>query len=136
MYWSFARRCPAVRRARKLGISNVVSARGDARGLPYPDDTFDAAYLVATLGEIPDQEKDLAELRRVLGPGGRLVIGEGQPDPHMIPFGALRERAEEAGLRFERRLGGRFGYFAGFRVLERPQTRGRPFPIGEAEERP
>ena len=105
-----------MRRARELGISNVVPARGDARSLPYPDDGFDAVYLVATLGEIPDQEKALAELRRVLGPGGRLVVGEGQPDPHMIPFGALRERAERAGLRFERRLGGRFGYFAGFRV--------------------
>jgi len=108
-----------MRRAGERGISNVIPAHGDARSLPYPDDTFDAAYLVATLGEVPDQESALEELCRVLGPGGRLVVGEGLPDPHMVPFGALRERAEEAGLRFESRLGGRFGYFADFRVSGR-----------------
>lgn len=42
-----------VRRAHALGISNIVPTRGDAQTLPYPDDHFDAAYLVATLGEIP-----------------------------------------------------------------------------------
>ncbi len=105
-----------MRRAQELGISNIVPARGDARSLPYPDESFDAAYLVATLGEVPDQEGALGELRRVPRPGGRLVVGEGVPDPHMVPFGSLRERAEGAGLRFERRLGGRLGYFASFWV--------------------
>lgn len=114
-----------MRRARGLGITNILPARGDASSLPYPDGSFDAAYLVATLGEIPDQEGALGELRRVLRPGGRLVVGEGVPDPHMAPFGRLRERAEAAGLRFERRLGGRLGYFACFRV-EHSEEAGKP----------
>lgn len=105
-----------VKRARELGIENAVASRGDARELPYPDDSFDSAYLTATLGEIPDQERALRELRRVLKPGGRLVVGEVFPDFHMVPFGTLRERAEAVGLRFERRLGGALGYFASFRV--------------------
>jgi hypothetical protein len=42
------------------------------------------------------------------------VVGEVFPDPHMVRFGDLRERAEEAGLRFERRLGGRLAYLARF----------------------
>jgi ubiquinone/menaquinone biosynthesis C-methylase UbiE len=103
------------RRARALGLANVVPARGDARALPYADGTFDAAYLAVVLGEIPDQEAALRELRRVLKPGGRLVVGELFPDPHMVPFGSLLERAETTGLRFERRLGGPLGYFAAFR---------------------
>ena len=103
-----------MRRARELGISNVVPTHGDARELPYPDDTFDAAYLNFVLGEVPDQDAALRELRRVLKPGGRLVVGEAFPDPHMVKVDLLREKAEAAGLRFERRLGRPFGYYARF----------------------
>lgn len=104
-----------MRRARDLGISNIAPVRGDAASLPYPDDSFDAAYLVATLGEVPDQESALSELSRVLRPEGRLVVGEGLPDPHMVSFGTLRERAKTAGVCFEHRTGGSFGDFASFR---------------------
>jgi SAM-dependent methyltransferase len=105
-----------IRRARERDISNVIPTRGDARALPYVDGTFDAAYLTAVLGEIPDQDAALRELRRVLKPGGRLVVGEIFGDPHVVTFGSLRARAESAGLQFERRLGGRLGYFARFSV--------------------
>ena len=105
-----------MRRGQERGIENIVPTRGDARILPYPEGSFDAAYLTVVLGEIPDQEQALQELHRVLKPGGRLVVGEVFLDFHMIPFGALRERAEAAGLSFERRLGGPLGYFASFRA--------------------
>jgi ubiquinone/menaquinone biosynthesis C-methylase UbiE len=99
-------------RAAERGIANIRPTQGDARSLPYPDASFDAAYLVTVLGEIPDQEAALRELRRVLRPSGRLVVGEVMLDPHVVTEGALRERAERSGLRFERRVGNRFGYFA------------------------
>ena len=105
-----------MRRAGERGLTNIVPTQGEAQALPYADGTFDAAYLVATLGEVPDQDAALREVRRVLRPGGRLVVGEGLPDPHMIPFATLRSRAEAAGLRLERRHGGRLGYVASFRV--------------------
>jgi ubiquinone/menaquinone biosynthesis C-methylase UbiE len=79
-----------MRRVRALGISNVVPTRGDAQALPYPDDHFDAAYLVATLGEVPDKGRALRELRRVLKRGGRLVVGEVLLDPHRMSFDELR----------------------------------------------
>jgi ubiquinone/menaquinone biosynthesis C-methylase UbiE len=104
-----------MRRARERDITNVVPTLGDARELPYPDDAFDAAYLVVVLGEVPDQGHALEELRRVLKPDGRLVIGEWLIDPHMVRFGTLRARAEAAGFNFERRLGGDPAYFASFR---------------------
>src|SRR5919202_4611446 len=59
-----------MRRAREHDITNIVPTRGDAVALPYPDDTFDAAYMTVALGEIPDQNAALRELRRVLNPGG------------------------------------------------------------------
>ncbi len=104
-----------MRRANSAGITNIVPTPGDAQALPFPDAMFDAAFLVATLGEIPDRDRALRELRRVLKPGGRLVVGEGQPDPHMIPLDDLRERAAAAGFRIETTAGGRFGYFARLR---------------------
>jgi len=100
------------RGARDAGVGNVVAQQGDARSLPYADDAFDAAYLVAVLGEIPDQDAALRELARVLRPGGRLVVGELFGDPHMVTSGALRSRAAGAGLTFAGRVGPPFGYFA------------------------
>ena len=106
-----------LRRAAEAGVGNVEARRGDARDLPYADATFDAAYLVAVLGEIPDQDAALRELARVLRPGGRVVVGELFGDPHMVTERRLRERAGRAGLGFVRRVGPPFGYFG---VLEKP----------------
>jgi ubiquinone/menaquinone biosynthesis C-methylase UbiE len=100
-----------LRRAREAGVDNVVPRQGDARTLPYADGVFDAAFLVTVLGEIPDQEAALRELRRVVRPGGRLVVGELFGDPHMVGEKALRRRAAATGWRFERRVGPRLGYF-------------------------
>jgi ubiquinone/menaquinone biosynthesis C-methylase UbiE len=91
---------------------NIRPRLGDAQALPYDDATFDAAYLVTVLGEIADQDAALRELRRVLRPNGRLVVGELFGDPHMVGERSLRRRATAAGLRFERRIGPRWGYFA------------------------
>jgi SAM-dependent methyltransferase len=104
-----------MRRAAKVGAANVVATQGDACGLPFPAATFDTAFLVATLGEIPDRDQALRELRRVLKSGGRLVVGEGQPDPHMLTIDELRCRAEAIGFVFDGHEGTPFGYFARFR---------------------
>lgn len=102
------------RRAAKAGITNIVARRGDAQMLPYPDHTFDAAYLIGVLGEIPDGAAALAELRRVLKPAGRLVIGEVLIDPDYISFTTLKEKAEGAELIFEQKTGSMIAYFAAF----------------------
>jgi ubiquinone/menaquinone biosynthesis C-methylase UbiE len=104
-----------MRRVRQRGLGNIHPTTGDAQSLPYDDGCFDAAVLIAVLGEIPDQAAALRELRRVIKPGGRLVVGElFPPDPHMVLFGSLKPRVECAGFRFEQRLGPGFGYFARF----------------------
>ncbi len=102
--------------AREAGLAERVTAtRGDATSLPYDDDAFDAAVIVATLGEIPDRDAALRELARVVRPGGRVVVGELFGDPHMITWGALRRMAAGAGLEVERRSGPWVGYFARLR---------------------
>jgi ubiquinone/menaquinone biosynthesis C-methylase UbiE len=100
-----------MRRAQEEGIGHIKPTRADARELPFPDDTFDGAYLVTVLGEIPDQVAALRELGRVVRPGGRIVVGELFGDPHMVTHSALAERAEAAGLRVERKLGGALWHF-------------------------
>jgi ubiquinone/menaquinone biosynthesis C-methylase UbiE len=101
-----------MRRAQEGGLVNVTPHLSDARSLPFGDGEFDGAYLVTVLGEVPDQDGALRELRRVLKPGARLVVGELFGDPHMVTEGSLRRRAEAANFRYERRFGPAFGYFA------------------------
>jgi SAM-dependent methyltransferase len=101
-------------RARERGLANIHPRLGDATGMPYEDASFDAAYLITVLGEVPDQDAAMRELARVLRPGGRLVVGELMGDPHYVGLKGMRLRAAAAGLEFERREGGALGFFARF----------------------
>ena len=103
------------RRARKRGLTNVVPKLGDGRSLPYPSSCFDAACLITVLGEIPDPEAALGEVRRVLKPAGRLVVGEILIDPDFTTLRWLVRHARAAGLVLERHTGTQVGYFARFR---------------------
>ncbi len=93
----------------------MLAALPAGQRLPYRDATFDAAYVVGVFGEVPDEHAALQELRRVLKPTGRLVVGEVAFDPDFVTFGSLQERAERAGFVFERRVGGSLSYLARFR---------------------
>jgi ubiquinone/menaquinone biosynthesis C-methylase UbiE len=99
-------------RAAERGLANVVPTQGDATALPYEDASVDAVALTAVLGEIPDPVAALREIRRVLKPGGRLVVGELFGDPHFTTRASLEHQAAEAGLTFETRSGNWFAYFA------------------------
>jgi len=52
---------------------------GDMVDLPLPDDFLDAAISVNTVYFVEDPERAFAEIARVLRPGGRVVIGVGDP---------------------------------------------------------
>jgi SAM-dependent methyltransferase len=102
-------------RAERRGVHNVVAALADSSGrLPYEDASFDAAFIVTVLGEIRDPQQMLEELRRVLKPDGRLIVGEIALDPDFIPARKLRSMAEAAGHRMVRRFGPPFIYHAQF----------------------
>jgi ubiquinone/menaquinone biosynthesis C-methylase UbiE len=101
-----------MRGAAERGLSNLVPTRGDATALPYEDASVDAVVLIAILGEIPDSAAALREIRRVLKPGGRLVVGELFGDPHFTTRASLERMGAEAGLETVERSGNWFGYFA------------------------
>ena len=106
------------RRAARAATTNLELRQGDATALPYEDASVDGAFLVTVLGEVPDRNAALRELRRVLRPGGRVVFGETALDPHLMTLGALKREAQAAGLRFERHLGvPPLGFYARFSVV-------------------
>ena len=94
-----------------------AGVRGDALRLPFPDGAFDTVICAAVLEHIPDDSSAMAELSRVLRPGGLLAISVPRYGPelvnwslseqyHSVPGGHLRiyrrrqllGRLEDAGL--------------------------------------
>jgi SAM-dependent methyltransferase len=60
-----------LRQAAAKGLETVA---GDAQQLPFEDATFDAATMISMLHHVEDRGAALAEVKRILGPGGRLVL--------------------------------------------------------------
>jgi SAM-dependent methyltransferase len=58
----------------KTAEISVVEAPGEA--LPFPDDSFDTVAVTLVLCTVPDQAATLAEIKRVLKPGGHLLFLE------------------------------------------------------------
>ena len=69
------RRGAAKLRRRGLGARARLAA-GDAEALPLPSSSFDAATIGFGIRNVGDPAAALAEVRRVLRPGGRLVVLE------------------------------------------------------------
>lgn len=101
-----------VRAATDRGLTNLIPTQGDATQLPYEDASIDGVILTAVLGEIPDRSAALREIRRVLKPNGRLVVGELFGDPHFTSRSSLEQLGNEAGLELSESSGPAFGYFA------------------------
>jgi SAM-dependent methyltransferase len=59
---------------RTAGLTNVTLLTGEATDLPVPAESFDAAISVQVLEYVTNIRAALAEMYRVLRPGGRLVV--------------------------------------------------------------
>jgi len=70
---------------------NAFFQQGDAAALPFEDDGFDAAHCNAVLMHVPGTQAVLAEVKRVLKPGGLLSVRElNTPSSFIEPdFGQL-----------------------------------------------
>jgi demethylmenaquinone methyltransferase/2-methoxy-6-polyprenyl-1,4-benzoquinol methylase len=66
----------ARRKAAERGVGNVTFEWADALELPYDDARFDAVTVGFGVRNLADLDAGLAEMARVLRPGGRLVILE------------------------------------------------------------
>lgn len=67
------------------GLDFVV---GDAQNLPFPDHSFDAVVNVESSIHYPDFRLFLAEVARVLRPGGHLLYTDGRFAPHIADWEA------------------------------------------------
>ncbi len=80
----------------KLGLSDHVHFKqGNARELPYPDETFDLVYNGYMFDLIPLDgfSPILKEMRRVLKPGGKLVlVNMSKPDERKTFFERIYEK--------------------------------------------
>jgi SAM-dependent methyltransferase len=102
-------------RVQEAGLTNVETHIANAYELPLDDATIDRAFLIAVLPEISDQARALAELHRVLKPGGLLSITEEFMDPdYPFAFETIR-RVEAAGFKLDQRFGNFFLYTLNFR---------------------
>ena len=93
---------------------NLRYLQGDARRIPLPNASVDAAVSFETIEHFVEQEDFLAEIRRVLRPGGRFIVSSPERDAYSPPgktanpFHARElSRAEFVGL-----LRGQFAHVA------------------------
>jgi len=107
-------------KAAREGLSNVETRVAGARALPYPDGTFDLAFLVTGLGEIPDKGRLLREVRRVLKPNGRLSITEAMADPDYMLMAEVVGWAQTVGFELVEQHGNAFLYTLNFRSMFGP----------------
>jgi len=96
-------------------VSNVDLHQADAYNLPLGDHTVDVAVLVSVLPEIPDVQRALAELRRVLKPEGILSLSEWIVDPDYPRRSTETGWAERAGFQPVESRGNFFWYTLNFR---------------------
>lgn len=65
----------AIARRRAAALGREVDLRqGDAHALPFPDARFDTVVCTFALCSIPDDRRAVADMRRVLRPGGSLLL--------------------------------------------------------------
>lgn len=70
----------------QLGLSNKIELRrGDSENLPFEENKFDAVIVAFGVRNFENLEKGLADMYRVLKPGGKLVVLEFSK-PSRFPF--------------------------------------------------
>lgn len=87
---AYARTRPALRTAR--------FCQGDAMALPYPDDTFDVAAMPLVIFFVPDPAMGVAEMRRVVCPGGAIAAYAWDMVDGGFPYEALLMEVRGLGI--------------------------------------
>lgn len=66
----------ATQNARRAGVSNVTFLTGPMEAIPLPDQSVDVVVSNCVVNLSPDKARVMAEVRRVLRPGGRIAIAD------------------------------------------------------------
>lgn len=89
----------ARRRAVEVGLRADL-LQGDAQALAFPDASFDTVVCTFALCSIPDDRSAVAEMKRVLRPGGRLLLIDHVPSTVPVWWG-LQWLLEQVTVRVE-----------------------------------
>lgn len=93
-----------------LAKVRVPKVQADAQALPFRDGSFDRVMSNHVLYHVPDQRQALREMRRVITPGGRVVITTNASDSLKVLFDLYNEAAREQGAPEESSVGARFSF--------------------------
>jgi uncharacterized protein len=104
-------------------ITNIEGKIADVHHLPFLDGVFDAIYMIAVIGEIPNPERVLREFYRVLTPSGTLAFSELLPDPDYPSRKTLTKWANLAGFQTKNEMGNFFAYTKLFEKVTPQPTR-------------
>ena len=73
------------------------AVRGDLLSLPFPDDSFDVVMASEVLEHIPDDDIAMAEIARVVRPGGRVAVTVPRWWPERVCWALSQEYHDVAG---------------------------------------
>lgn len=94
-------------------IENITVLDGlvaDVHHLPFSSDVFNATYMIAVIGEIPNPQGAMHEFCRVLLPKGTLAFSEILVDPDYPLTKTLEKWAGQANFRLKEKMGNFFTY--------------------------
>jgi ubiquinone/menaquinone biosynthesis C-methylase UbiE len=74
----------ALKKIRGHGLANIALRKADARKLPFPDGSFDFVWCAQSLYSLPNVMQCMAEMVRVLKPGGALAVLEDDTLHHVL----------------------------------------------------
>lgn len=92
---------------RSAGIENVSFREADIFALPFEEGSFDHVFVCFVLEHLAEPEQALANLKRIIRPGGTITVIEGDHgSAYFCPDSALARRAIECQVTLQARSGG------------------------------
>ncbi len=102
-------------KAENQDIKNIELKQASAYELPFGDNSVDLVYMITVLPEIPDRDRTLREVKRVLKAGGILAVTEFLPDPdYPLPSTTIK-MGRDAGFTVADNLGNLWSYTVRFK---------------------
>lgn len=96
-------------------ITNIKLIETSASDLPFDNNSLDLVFMVTVFGEIPDHNKALQEIKRVLKPGGTLAITELFLDPDYLLKSTVTKKVGKTGFTLDNISGSFWNYTIRFK---------------------